>query len=76
MSTSRQETAPNVEAEWIVVMSRSRKRQIKLEAEMNREYYDQECSFCGSKLWDCGGDHGDEMRDILRESRRRRNSRW
>jgi len=29
------------------------------------------CSFCGEILRDCGGDHGDEMRDIQREVWRR-----
>jgi hypothetical protein len=26
------------------------------------------CTFCGHKELDCGGDHGDEMRDIQREA--------
>jgi len=26
------------------------------------------CTFCGNKEINCGGDHGDEMRDWLRES--------
>jgi len=26
------------------------------------------CSFCGEILRDCGGDHGDEMRQIQREA--------
>lgn len=73
MSTSRQEAAPNVNGEWIVVMSRSHKRKLiklaEIEAEMIREY-DEQCSFCKYKIGDCGGDHGDEMRDILRKSRR------
>ena len=29
------------------------------------------CSFCGEILRYCGGDHGDEMRDIQREALRR-----
>jgi hypothetical protein len=28
------------------------------------------CSFCGEILRECGGDHGDEMRDIQREALR------
>jgi len=32
---------------------------------------DSECTFCGAMDSECGGDHGDEMRDIMRESRRR-----
>jgi hypothetical protein len=27
------------------------------------------CTFCGDLMSDCGGDHGDEMRDICREGR-------
>ena len=29
------------------------------------------CTFCGEILRYCGGDHGDEMRDIVREALRR-----
>lgn len=29
------------------------------------------CSFCGEKEIDCGGDHADEMRDIMRMEMRR-----
>ena len=38
------------------------------------EYAEDEgkpCSFCGEILRYCGGDHGDEMRDIQREALRR-----
>jgi len=32
---------------------------------------DSECTFCGAMESECGGDHGDEMRDIQREALRR-----
>jgi hypothetical protein len=32
---------------------------------------DRECTFCGAMDSECGGDHGDEMRDIQREALRR-----
>ena len=36
------------------------------------EYFTNlKCTFCGDLMSDCGGDHGDEMRDICRESERR-----
>lgn len=37
------------------------------------EYYHQDykCTFCGAMVSECGGDHGDEMRDIMREYRQR-----
>lgn len=54
--------------EWIVVMSRSRKRALKF-AEVDDS--DKECSFCGRKEHECGGDHGDEMRDIVNQHRNR-----
>lgn len=68
---------------WIVVMSRSQKRKLKLEelyAEMEKEiakwemqfYYDEHCSFCGCYIHSCGGDHGDEMREITRREERGR----
>ena len=38
------------------------------------EQDNQPCTFCGEILRDCGGDHGDEMREIQRE--RTRNHRW
>lgn len=28
------------------------------------------CTFCGEKEFDCGADHGDEMRDIVRKTTR------
>lgn len=31
-------------------------------------YRDEECSFCGKRVDDCGEDHGDEMRDWQREA--------
>jgi hypothetical protein len=34
-----------------------------------RRYEDTVCSFCGDKESECGGDHADEMRDIMRRSR-------
>jgi hypothetical protein len=33
--------------------------------------YNEVCTFCGDKYVDCGGDHGDEMRDIQRQALRR-----
>jgi hypothetical protein len=37
-----------------------------------KEFYENYvCTFCGNLMIDCGGDHGDEMRDICRESRSR-----
>lgn len=40
------------------------------------DYYNQDrkCTFCGYMESECGGDHGDEMRDICREGGR--GSRW
>ena len=37
------------------------------------EYWrqDSKCTFCGDMESECGGDHGDEMRDIQREYTRR-----
>ena len=36
-----------------------------------RNYHgDSKCSFCGSMESECGGDHGDEMREIQREALR------
>ena len=32
------------------------------------ERADAKCTFCGEMERDCGGDHGDEMREIIRES--------
>jgi hypothetical protein len=78
MSTKCQEAVLNVERWWKLVMSRRRKRTLRLaaiSAEINNDYEDyydnsdHTCSFCGSKIRDCGQDHGDEMRDIQRESR-------
>jgi hypothetical protein len=36
-------------------------------------YYreDYKCTFCGAMASECGEDHGDEMRDIMREYRNR-----
>jgi hypothetical protein len=37
-------------------------------------YHDREdykCTFCGAMASECGEDHGDEMRDIMREYRNR-----
>jgi antitoxin component of RelBE/YafQ-DinJ toxin-antitoxin module len=34
------------------------------------------CTFCGEKYRDCGGDHGDEMRQIMRESCSRSRGRY
>jgi len=31
---------------------------------------DSKCTFCGDMVSECGGDHGDEMRDIQREALR------
>jgi hypothetical protein len=33
---------------------------------------DYKCTFCGSMASECGEDHGDEMRDIMREHRKHR----
>ena len=33
--------------------------------------YNKDCSFCEQKQVDCGGDHADEMRDIMRMEMRR-----
>jgi hypothetical protein len=43
------------------------------EVNEEEEYWrqDSKCTFCGAMESDCGGDHGDEMRDIMREHRRR-----
>jgi hypothetical protein len=38
------------------------------EAEDEAYNYDSKCTFCGSMESDCGGDHGDEMRDEMREA--------
>jgi hypothetical protein len=37
------------------------------------DYYeeDSKCTFCGAMESECGGDHADEMRDLLREALRR-----
>jgi hypothetical protein len=40
----------------------------------NDEREDYVCTFCGAMDSECGGDHGDEMRDIQREAMR--GSRW
>ena len=38
--------------------------------EDDEEYYKNlKCTFCGELASECGGDHGDEMRDLCRESR-------
>ena len=37
----------------------------------DRSYEDDVCTFCGQMISECGGDHGDEMRDIVREALRR-----
>jgi hypothetical protein len=53
----------------------------KLSVELARIYKDEEedddywrqdhkCTFCGSMASECGEDHGDEMRDIMREALR------
>jgi hypothetical protein len=34
----------------------------------NEGRQDQKCTFCGYMDSECGGDHGDEMRDIQREA--------
>ena len=43
------------------------------EYEYEYEYYrqDSKCSFCGHMISECGEDHGDEMRDIMRAHRER-----
>jgi hypothetical protein len=38
------------------------------EKEKNAERPDEKCSFCGMMHSECGGDHGDEMRQIIREN--------
>lgn len=38
------------------------------EAEREAAYDEAICTFCGEKNRECGGDHGDEMRQIMRES--------
>jgi len=38
------------------------------EKEKNAERPDEKCTFCGEMYSECGGDHGDEMRQIIRES--------
>ena len=40
----------------------------------DRCYEDDVCTFCGDMERECGGDHGDEMRDIQR--RYSRSGRW
>jgi hypothetical protein len=35
------------------------------------EEYERPCTFCGQMVSECGEDHGDEMRDIVREALRR-----
>jgi hypothetical protein len=41
--------------------------------ETDDDYYDHDrkCTFCGAMSSECGEDHGDEMRDIMREALRR-----
>ena len=40
----------------------------ELEEKEDKEYYENlKCTFCGELNSICGGDHGDEMRDIARE---------
>ena len=56
----------------------SKEEATKLKGELGHLYdddegyyeYDTKCSFCGSMQSECGGDHGDEMRDIMREHSR------
>ena len=38
------------------------------DAERDAEYDEATCTFCGEKNRECGGDHADEMRQIMRES--------
>lgn len=38
------------------------------EYQKNEERADEKCTFCGKMYRDCGGDHGDEMRQIIQES--------
>jgi hypothetical protein len=43
-----------------------------IEDKIQDKFYgqDSKCTFCGSMESDCGGDHGDEMRDMQREALR------
>jgi len=59
----------------------SKEESAKLNNEFGRLYEDEEddyyrqdskCSFCGAMVSECGEDHGDEMRQIMREHRERR----
>jgi len=45
---------------------------IKDAEDANDAYWrkDTKCTFCGSMYSECGGDHGDEMREIQREALR------
>jgi hypothetical protein len=42
-----------------------------LEYWYDEDHRDSKCTFCGSMESECGGDHGDEMREIQREALRR-----
>jgi hypothetical protein len=52
--------------EWTVVKSQNKKRTRNI-----IEDDDEKCTFCKRYTSQCGGDHGDEMRDIARERRTR-----
>jgi len=45
----------------------------EIEDKIRDKFYcqDSKCTFCGSMESECGGDHGDEMREIQREALRR-----
>lgn len=52
----------NNEPEWQTVVSKSNLKKLK----KSKVVYEK-CTFCGRCESICGGDHGDEMRDIMRE---------
>ena len=42
---------------------------IEYEIQDKYDRQDSKCTFCGSMFSQCGGDHGDEMRQLVREAR-------